>query len=150
MAKYLTAIAMIALVGCSAPEFRAPEAVTDGRLNGVWLAKSSELGGKSIPIPAEFELHLAGTQYRAGIPPPGDRGKIILFGDELAGQAARMDVVGEEGPNKGKRYLAIYRFRDGPAGRELEICYDLSQQSRPSEFVSREGTQVLRVTYAKQ
>lgn len=150
MAKYLTAIAMIALVGCSAPEFRAPQAVTDGRLNGVWLARSSELGGKRIAIPAEFELQLAGNQYRAGIPPPSDRGRIILFGDEFAGQAARMDVVGEEGPNKGKRYLAIYRFHDGSAGRELEICYDLSQLTRPSEFVSREGTQVLCVTYMKR
>lgn len=93
-----------------------------------------------------FELQIAGTQYRSGVPPLSDRGKIILFGDELAGQATRMDVLGEDGPNKGKRYLAIYRFN----GPELEICYDLSEKERPGDFVSREGTKLFRVTYYKK
>jgi uncharacterized protein (TIGR03067 family) len=55
-------------------------------------------------------------------------------------------VVGEDGPNKGKRYPAIYRLN----GRELEICYDLSEQDRPRDFVSREGTKLFRVTYARK
>lgn len=57
-----------------------------------------------------------------------------------------MDVVGEDGPNKGKRYPAIYRF----GSRELEICYDLAEKERPSDFVSREGTLLLQVTYYKR
>ncbi len=141
------------LAGCTAPEFRTREAVTDTRLDGVWLIKKAELAGKNLPMPPNFELHISGTQYRAGVvangAPPNDRGKLILFGDELAGQAARMDVVGEEGPNKGKRYPAIYRFT-GNAGRELDICYDLSEAERPSEFATREGTKLLRVTYSKK
>ena len=148
--KTINAIFLAALLpllaSCTGHEFKDREPVVDRDLNGTWLIRKAELGGKPLPVPPTFELQMAGSQYRAGIPPPSDRGKIILFGDELAGQAARMDVVGEEGPNKGKRYLAIYRF----VGRELEICYDLSEKERPNEFISREGTTLFRVTYYKK
>lgn len=144
-AIFLNALFLL-LAACTGPEFKDREPVVDRGLNGTWLIRKAELAGKNFPIPPTFELQIAGTQYRAGISPPSDRGKIILFGDELAGQAARMDVLGEEGPNKGKRHLAIYRF----VGRELEICYDLSEKERPNEFISREGTPLLRVTYYRK
>ena len=127
-------------------EFREREQVTDTSLNGVWLIRKAELGGKNFPVPPAFELQISGNKYRAGTTPQIDRGKFILFGDELAGEAARMDVLGEDGPNQGKRFPAIYRFN----GRELEICYDLSEKERPTEFVSREGTKLLRVTYGRK
>ena len=141
---FLTALTL--LTSCGSHEFREREATTDSALNGTWLVRKAEMSGKNLPMPPGFELQISGTQYRAGVPPMADRGKIVLFGDELAGQAARMDVVGEDGPNKGKRYPAIYRV----SGRELEICYDLSEKDRPQEFVSREGTMLLRVTYYKK
>ena len=148
--KILVAISLTVLssllASCTGPEFKDREPVIDRELNGTWVIRKAELGGKPLPVLSTFELQIAGSQYRAGIPPPSDRGKIILFGDELAGQAARMDVVGEEGPNKGKRYLANYRF----VGRELEVCYDLSEKERPNEFISREGTTLFRVTYYKK
>jgi uncharacterized protein (TIGR03067 family) len=97
-------------------------------------------------MPPNFELQIADNKYRAGAAAQSDRGKLILFGDELAGEAARMDVVGEEGPNKGKRFPAIYRFN----GRDLEVCYDLAETERPREFVSREATMLLRVTYTRK
>ena len=140
------AAVLIILTACAGPEFRTREPVTDAALNGTWLIRAAELGGKNLPIPSTFELQINGTQYRAGIPPSNDRGKLIFFGDELAGQAVGMDVVGEEGPNKGKRYPAIYRLN----GRDLEICYDLSEKERPTEFASREGTLLLKVTYYKK
>jgi uncharacterized protein (TIGR03067 family) len=144
---FITVSAIVILAGCSSHrEFHEREQVTDANLNGTWLVRKAELGGKDFIMPAAFELQIADNKYRAGVQPAADRGKLLFFGDELAGQAARMDVVGEDGPNKGKRYPAIYRFN----GRELEICYDLTGNDRPSEFVSREGTMLLRVTYAKK
>ncbi len=140
------------LTACGAPAphrsgLRDVEPVIDGNLTGTWLIKKAELGGKDFQAPG-FELQIAGDQYRAGTPPPADRGKLVLFGDELAGEARRMDVVGESGPNKGKRLPAIFRMSSN--NRELEICYDLAGKERPGDFVSREGTQTLRVTYAKK
>ena len=146
LAPIFTTLLLFFVTGCTAPEFRERTPVTDNNLNGTWLIRKAELGGKNLPMPPTFELQISGTQYRAGVSALNDRGKIVLFGDEIAGQAARMDVVGEDGPNKGKRYPAIYRF----VGRELEICYDLAEKERPVEFVSKEGTMLLRVTYYKK
>ena len=146
----IAALSLLLLASCATPEFRERDAVIDAALDGTWRISKAELGGKNFSVPAEFELQIAGNKYRAGsvanAAPPGDRGKLILFGDELAGEAARIDVVGEDGPNKGKRYPAIYRFN----GRELEICYDLSEKQRPREFVSLDGTMLLRVTYRRK
>lgn len=148
--RRLLILAVILLTGCAAREFRVREAITDDNLNGTWRIVKAELAGKKFAIPPAFELQISGAQYRAGIPPHADRGKLILFGDEYAGQAARIDVLGEDGPNKGKRYPAIYRFGANSDRRELEICYDLAEKERPAEFVSREGTMLLRVTYVKK
>lgn len=147
-ATALLATLAILLTACGSPPYRPP-AVTDSDLNGTWLIRKAELGGKSLPMPG-FALIINGTEYRAGAVAnggaPNDRGTLVLFGDEVAGEARRIDVIGLEGPNKGKRYPAIYRF----SGRELEICYDLAEKDRPTDFVSREGTRVLRVTYSKK
>ncbi len=142
----LLLLATVLVAGCGGREFREREAITDNKLNGAWSVKKAELGGKNFTVPPTFELQISNTRYLAGTQPPSDRGRIILFGDELAGEAARMDVVGEDGPNKGKRFPAIYRFN----GRELEVCYDLSEKDRPTEFVSRDGTMLLRVTYTRK
>jgi len=148
MKTLIATLAFISLLlgGCAQREFREREAVTDTNLNGTWLIRSAELAGKNFAPPSGFELQIADNRYRAGPASQSDRGKLILFGDELGGEAARMDVVGEEGPNKGKRFPAIYRF----IGRELEVCYDLSEKDRPREFATREGTMLFRVTYAKK
>ena len=61
-------------------------------------------------------------------------------------QAAPIDIVGEDGPNQGKRFPAIYRLN----ARELEMCIDLAGEARPTEFVSREGTLLVRVTYTRK
>jgi uncharacterized protein (TIGR03067 family) len=54
-----------------------------------------------------------------------------------------LDIVGTDGPNKGRAILAIYE-RDGDT---LRLCYDLSGNSRPTEFITKEGTQLFLVTY---
>ncbi len=123
------------------------DVLTDSALRGIWVIKSAEMAGKPFTFPPNFELRMEGARY--GVGPAGDyidRGRIELFGDELEGQARRLDAVGEVGPNKGKRISALYRF----IGRELEIVYDLSGANRPIDFVSREGTQIMRVSYARK
>ena len=151
----VTATLLVLVAGCtSALQPKEREPVIDTNLIGTWLVRQAELSGKNFPVPSTFELKISGTRYHAGFPGnaalANDYGKIVLFGDEVAGQAARVDVVGEDGPNKGKRFPAIYRLNEKSNGRELEMCYDLSEKERPSEFVSREGTMLLRVTYTKK
>jgi hypothetical protein len=55
-----------------------------------------------------------------------------------------MDIVGTEGPNKGKTFPAIYELE----GDTLRICYALEGTKRPTEFKVT-GEKVLLVTYKK-
>ncbi len=144
MKNLLLSLLAFLLAACTSTPILNPSGPSiDTELQGNWVATKAELGGKNFPLPPGFVLIVTGQRYAAG--KPNDFGKLIYFGDELAGQPRRMDVVGEDGPNKGKRYPAIYRIQ----GRQLEICYDLSGQDRPTDFVSREGTMQLRVSYVR-
>ena len=124
----------------------------DTTLIGSWVVKNADLGGKPFSLPPGFELKINGAEY--GIRDVNksssyvDVGALVFFGDELAGEPRRLDVMGKEGPNKGKRIPAIYRV--SLSGREFEICYDLGEKERPTDFVSREGTQWLRVSYVRK
>ncbi|MBL8519826.1 MAG: hypothetical protein JNK75_04060 [Betaproteobacteria bacterium] len=133
------------LAGCVAPPLKPAAPVTDDRVNGTWEIRAAELAGKDFKAPG-FILEIADNRYRGGTPPTLDSGSIVLYGDEVAGEARRMDVLGESGPNKGRRMMAIYRF----VGRDLEACYDLSGKDRPQSFESKPGTMLFRVTYKRK
>lgn len=126
---------------------RPPLPQTDHAIDGIWILKTAEFSGKPFATAPGFGIRIGGNVYGAGVPPYRDRGTLVFFGDELAGEPGRLDVLGEDGPNKGKRYPAIYRLLPG---HELEICYDLSGNERPREFVSREQTLQFRATYARK
>ncbi len=137
--------APMSILGESPRSHRQP--LVDSDLNGLWAIKSAELAGKPLVTAPEFELRITDDRYGAGLSSSySDRGRLELFGDELAGQARRLDVIVEVGMNEGKRIPALYRM----IGRELEIIYDMSGTSRPTDFVSREGTQHFRATYRKK
>ena len=150
LSAVLTAMSLLLLTSCAKPEFRERDAIVDSQLGGTWLIRKAEFAGRDLPVPPGIEMEVIGGRYRVGSTTnaalPTDRGRIVLFGDELAGQAARMDVVGEDGPNQSKRFPAIYRFN----GRELEICIDFSEKDRPGEFASRKDSLLLRATFAKK
>jgi uncharacterized protein (TIGR03067 family) len=160
--RYLSAVFIFAatLFGCAterqkppisilgeSPRTQARSPIVDSDLTGVWQVLKAEMAGKPMQFGTDFELKIVGDRYATGVPSGySDRGRIELFGDELAGQARRMDVIGEVGMNKGKRFPALYRVQ----GRTLEVVYDLSGANRPNEFVSVEGTQLFRATYQRK
>ncbi len=122
-------------------------AVQPGDLSGTWAPMKNEMGGKALTLPSGFELRIEGDRYRAGIPPNyNDFGRIEFVAGDTSTAHRQIDIKGEVGANKGKSIPAIARMN----GNELEICYDLSQKERPTDFVSREGTSQFRVTYQKK
>jgi uncharacterized protein (TIGR03067 family) len=124
---------------------RTPE--VDNDLQGIWVVKSATMAGQSFVLPPGFELNIAGAEYATGLPSRyADRGRLIIFGDELAGQPRRMDINGVDGPNKGKRIPALYRL----IGRELHIIYDLSAMNRPVDFVSNTENKHFYVIYKRK
>lgn len=155
----IIAAAVVLLAGCATTPVREPArvAISDATLNGTWIVKQAEFAGRSLPVPPGIELQINGNQYYVtsltNRALPSDRGSIVVFIDGSAGQTGHIDVVGEDGPNQGKRFPTIYRFVGGVGSvneRELEMCYDLSGKVRPTEFVSPDGTLLLRVTYMKK
>jgi uncharacterized protein (TIGR03067 family) len=59
---------------------------------------------------------------------------------------AEVDLVAEDGENKGKTLKGIYTVKDG----ELKVCVPLSADiDRPKEFASKDGEQIALVVLKK-
>ena len=114
-------------------------------LDGTWLPSAAELAGKPFPeeIRKSMKLVLKGGKYTVTVGEKADRGTVKA---DPTAKPKEMDITGTDGPNKGKTFLAIYE-RDGDT---LRICYDLSGKARPTEFKTREGTQLFLVTYKRE
>lgn len=114
-------------------------------LNGTWLPSTAELGGKMFPdeVRKTIKLVVDGDKYTVTVGKAVDQGIVKL---NPAAKPKEIDITGTDGPNKGRTFLAIYE-RDGET---LRVCYDLSGQSRPTEFKTSEGTQLFLVTYTRE
>jgi uncharacterized protein (TIGR03067 family) len=106
---------------------------------------TAELGGKKFPdeIRKLTKLEIKGDKYTVTVGTVVDRGTLKL---NPSAKPKTMDIVGSEGPNKGKTYQCIYELD----GDTLRICYDLSGKGRPAEFKTTEGTQLYLVTYKRE
>jgi uncharacterized protein (TIGR03067 family) len=113
-------------------------------LEGVWVPADASFAGKSMPeqFLKTIKLEVRGDAYTVTGGKTVDRG--TLKRNETA-KPKELDIVGTEGPNKGKTILAIYERN----GDTLRICYDLAGKARPTDFEARPGTQLLFITYKK-
>jgi uncharacterized protein (TIGR03067 family) len=136
-------VAFALVVSCSSAAWG--DDAKDNSLEGTWLPSAAELGGKKFPdeVLKTIRLELKGDQYTVTVGTQLDRGTCKL--DPTAKPKA-LDITGTEGPNKGKTILAIYERR----GDTLQICYDLSGESRPAEFKTTAGTRLFLVEYNLQ
>jgi uncharacterized protein (TIGR03067 family) len=114
-------------------------------VQGSWLPSAAELGGKIFPdeVRKSIKLVIKDDKYTATVGKVVDQGNIKL---DPAAKPKKMDIAGTDGPNKGKTIPAIYELD----GDTLRICYDLSGKSHPTEFKTKEGTQLYLVTYKRE
>jgi uncharacterized protein (TIGR03067 family) len=114
-------------------------------LQGTWLPAKAELAGKKFPdeVRKSMTLVVKGDRYTVTVGEAVDRGTVKR---NTAAKPKAMDITGSDGPNKGKRFLAIYELK----GDTLRVCYDLSGKARPKEFKTKEGSQLFLVTYKRQ
>ena len=94
-------------------------------------------------IVKSVKLVIKDDKYTVTVGKQTDRGTVKL---DTSAKPKTMDITGSEGPNKGKTILAIYE-RDGDT---LRVCYDLSGKARPTEFKTKDGTQLFLVTYKRE
>jgi uncharacterized protein (TIGR03067 family) len=116
-----------------------------GTLDGTWVPSAAEIGGKKFPdeIRKIIKLTVKNGKYTVMVGDKADRGTTKL---DPSAKPKALDITGTEGPNKGKTILAIYERN----GDTLRVCYDLSGKGRPTEFKTREGTQLFLVTYTRE
>jgi uncharacterized protein (TIGR03067 family) len=87
----------------------------------------------SLPVksfPAQLKalsLDIADGAYTVKVGDVVDKGTLKI---DPAAKPKAMDIIGTDGPNKGKTFLAIYELK----GDTLRICYDLAGKARPTEF----------------
>ena len=114
-------------------------------MDGTWLPSVAELGGQAFPdqVLKTMKLVVKGDAYTVTVGEATDKGTVKL---DAAAKPKAIDIVGTDGPNKGKTILAIYK-RDGDT---LKVCYDLSGKKRPTEFKTTKGTQLFLVTYKRE
>ena len=141
----LKPIVGFALVLSFALAARGGDAKDGDTIQGTWLPSAAELGGKTFPdeVRKTIKLVVKDDKYTVTVGKQVDQGIVKV---NPAAKPKALDVTGTDGPNKGKTIQAIYE-RDGDT---LRICYDLSGKSRPTEFKTREGTQLFLVTYKRQ
>lgn len=123
---------------------RADDAKKGDSLDGTWVPSAAELGGKAFPdeVRKTIKLVIDADKYTVSVGGAPDKGTVKL---NPKSTPKGMDITGTDGPNKGKTIQAIYE-RDGDT---LKVCYDLSGKARPTEFKTKEGTQLFLVTYKR-
>lgn len=113
------------------------------KLDGVWRVKTAELGGRNLgeAFAKNTVLTIDSLKYDVFDGNGHDKGDLKLFETEPKG----MDILGKEGPNKGKTIPAIYKLK----GDDLTICYNLAGE-RPKEFLSKPKSMLLLISYQRQ
>lgn len=139
----LRPLAVALVVSCSAAAWAAD--AKDDALDGVWVPATAELAGEQFPddVRQSIRLEIKGDQYTVTIGKAVDRGTCKR---DPSANPKTLDIMGGEGPNKGKTILAIYERN----GDTLRVCYDLKGKNRPAEFKTTEGSQLFLVEYKLQ
>src|SRR5262249_53194842 len=94
------------------------DAKDEDSLEGGWLPTAAELGGRRFPdeVRKTIKLVVKNNKYTVTVGKEADQGTIKL---NPAAKPKELDIIGTDGPNKGKTILAIYE-RDGDS---LVVCY---------------------------
>lgn len=111
-------------------------------VQGLWKPLSAELGGQKFPetLIANWRLELKDGKYTLTGAESPDSGTYKV---DDAKKPKAMDVMGGDGPNKGKTFPCIYEID----GDTMRICYDLAGKERPKEFKTAKGTKQYLVVY---
>ncbi len=134
---------LLLFLGCVA---LGDEAKEDAKIaDGTWVPESAELAGIKFPdeVLKTMKLVLKGDEYTVTIGKRTDKGTVKR---DPTKKPKTIDVIGTEGPNKGKTIPAIYELTKDT----LKVCYDLSGKERPKTFETKADTQLFLVTYKRE
>jgi uncharacterized protein (TIGR03067 family) len=113
-------------------------------LQGTWLPTAAELAENPFDEATlkAMKLVLEGDKYTVTVGKSVDKGAIKI---DPTAKPKTMDIIGTNGANQGKTFLAIYELN----GDTLRVCYDLSGKVRPTEFKTKKGELLFLATYKR-
>jgi uncharacterized protein (TIGR03067 family) len=132
------------IFGASATACLADDNADLKAINGAWALTSGVSKGEAMPE-AEARtilLRLSNGKYGARVSGQVDQGTYTV---DASKSPKQLTLVGTNGPNKGKKMLAIYELDNG----NLKVCYDLSGKAFPEKFESKSGTDSFLAVYRK-
>lgn len=114
------------------------------KLDGDWIAAEAHLAGDMLPedIISSFRLSVAADSYTVHTGAEVDKGSIKYFQFTVP---MGIDIISEEGPNKGRTIKAIYKH----SGGFLFVCYNLYGDDRPKTFTSTPENKFYLVRYKR-
>ena len=114
------------------------------KLDGDWVVVEAHLAGELLPeeITSSFRLSVTADTYSVTTGKEIDKGKIKYYQFTVP---MGIDIVGEDGPNKGRTIKAIYKHTGG----FLFICYNLYAEDRPKVFTSTPDNKFYLVRYKR-
>ena len=112
------------------------------KLDGKWTPIEAHLNGEELPteIISSMTLTVAGDKYIVTVGSEPDKGTLKYYPYSVP---MGLDIIGEEGPNKGRTIKAIYKNTGG----FLFICYNLYTDERPKNFISTPQNKYYLVRY---
>jgi uncharacterized protein (TIGR03067 family) len=112
-------------------------------LDGVWIPSTARVGANHLPpqFLASTYLSINGSHYAVQVGEVVDRGILSLDPDRRA-----MDVIGVEGPNRGRTFQAIYALEED----QLTVCYALSGDARPTDFDTCHDPNLYLISYIRE
>jgi len=134
---------MLALTLCASAFGQEPSADAKA-LEGKWMVATAELGGEPFPkvVTQAMRLTVTGEKYAFTEGKTLDQGTVKI---DPSKKPKTMDIIGTDGPNKDKTFLAIYDVQ----GDTFRVCYDLTGKVRPTEFATKKGGVLFLVTYQR-
>lgn len=119
--------------------------VGEATLDGVWLPVEAEFSGKPFAdkVLKTMKLTMSAGKYSVNISDSVDKGEYKV---KSSVQPKELDIVGTDGPAKGKRILAIFELN----GDSLRVCYDFDGKTRPAAFKTEEGGTQFLVSYKRE
>jgi len=113
-------------------------------LQGTWLPTAAEVSEAPLNEATlkTIKLVLEGDKYTVTVGKAVDKGTTKI---DPTAKPKSLDILGTDGPNKGKTILAIYELKDDT----LRVCYDLTGKVRPTEFKTKKGELIFLATYKR-
>lgn len=109
--------------------------------NGLWKVLKAEMEGSNITTYFAYEeMEIADDCYQIRMKGVvKDSGDLIYYSGSNA-----LDILGTEGPNKGKLFKCIYKIDT----EKLVICY--SQADRPLDYLATAENKFVLITWIKK